>query len=105
MSTQPSLSSRDVSQVLGRILRAPVNPQTYRNLCYLMVMFPLGIVYFTLLAVGFTTGVALVIIVIGLPIIVLSLAVVVGFARLERTLVRVLFPPRLLRPTTAFGSD
>jgi hypothetical protein len=90
MSTQTTLLARDVGQVLGRVLRGLVKRQTYRNLCYLMVMFPLGIVYFILLTVGVTTGAALVIIGIGIPIIVLVLAVVVGLARLERTLIRVL---------------
>lgn len=98
MSTQTSPDSHDFSRVLGRVLRAPVRPQTYRNLCYLGLMFPLGIVYFTLLATGFTTGIALVVVGIGIPILVLVFALVVGFARLERALVRVLLGVNIPAP-------
>jgi hypothetical protein len=76
MSTQTSPDLRDISRRLGHVLRVPVRIQTYRNLCYLVVMFPLGIVYFTLLTVGFTIGIPLMIVVIGIPIIVLLLVLV-----------------------------
>lgn len=105
MSTQPSLPSRDISRVLGRVLRAPGKHQTYRNLCYLMVMFPLGIVYFILLTVGFMTGIPLMVVVIGIPILVLVLAVVVGLARLERTLVRVLLGVAVPTPSVEIDLD
>lgn len=103
MSLQTSPHSRGFSQRLGQILRSPLRLQTYRNLCYLVVMFLLGVVYFTLLVTGFTTGVALVIVGIGVPILVLMLALAVGLAGLERTLVRVLL--RVDIPTTAVGTE
>ncbi|GAA0200588.1 hypothetical protein GCM10009000_013350 [Halobacterium noricense] len=53
-------------------------------------MFPLGILYFTVLTTGVLTGLPLVIIVVGIPILVLCLALVVGFTGLERILVRLL---------------
>lgn len=53
-------------------------------------MFPLGIVYVTLLATGLPTAIGLVVVLIGIPLLVLLLALVVGLARFERTLVRVL---------------
>ena len=103
MSTQTSSASRDFSRVLGRVLRAPVRLQTYLNLCYLVLMFLLGVVYFTVLVTGFTTGVALVIVGIGIPILVLVLALAVGLAGLERTLVRVLL--RVDVPTPAVETE
>jgi hypothetical protein len=103
MSTQTSPESRDFTSVLGRTLRAPARRQTYRNLCYLLVMVPLGSIYFTLLVTGFVTGLALVVVVIGIPILVLVLALIVGLARLERTLVRVLL--RVDIPTTAVETE
>lgn len=103
MSIQMSSDSRELSRVLGRVLHTPMRLQTYRNLCYLVVMFPLGIVYFTLLLVGFATGIPLVIVGIGILILVLLLAVVVGLAGLERTLVRVLL--RVDVPVTAVETE
>lgn len=103
MSTQTAPDPRDVSQTLSRVLRAPVRLQTYRNLCYLVVMFPLGVVYFTLLTVGFTVGIPLTIVIIGIPIIILLLALVIGLAGLERTLVRVLL--RVDVPTTSIETE
>lgn len=90
MATQASSHPRDHNRILGRVLRAPVRLQTYRNLCYLAVMFPLGIIYFNLLLAGVLTGLGLVIVIIGIPILVLLLVLVVGLAELERTLVGVL---------------
>jgi hypothetical protein len=59
--------------------------------------------YFTLLVTGFLTGLAFVIFVVGIPIIVLMLALSVGLARFERTLVRVLL--RVDLPTTAVETE
>ncbi len=60
-------------------------------------MFPLGIVYFVLLTVGFSTGVPLLVVGVGLPILLVLLVVVVELATFERTLVgallRVDVPP------------
>lgn len=103
MSTQTSPDSRDVSQGLGRILRAPMRLQTYRNLCYLMMMFPLGFVYFMLLTVGLPTAIGLTIIIIGIPIFILLLALVIGLARFEQVLIRGLL--RVDISTTAVESE
>ncbi len=53
-------------------------------------MFPLGVVYFNLVVVGFATGLGLAIVGVGIPILVLVLVAATGVAALERTLVRVL---------------
>lgn len=103
MSTQTSPSSRGFHWIFGRVLRAPVRLQTYRNLCYLVVMFPLGVVYLTLLSMGFVFGIALVVVIIGIPIIALLLVLVLGLARLERTLVCVLL--RVDIPTTSVETE
>ena len=87
MATQSSSTSRDVSSALRSVIRGPVRPQTYRNLCYLGLMFPLGICYFTLLMVGFFTGVPLLIVGLGVPILLGLLVVVVELAGLERLLI------------------
>jgi hypothetical protein len=72
---------------------APFRPQTYKNLLYLLLAFPLGIAYFTWLVTGSALGVSLLITLIGLPILVLTLSgatVAAGIeARLAESLVGV----------------
>lgn len=87
MSIQTPLQSSGPRGLLGRILYAPLRPQTYRNLCYLALMFPLGVAYFVLLSVGIPLGVGLVTVLVGIPILILMLALVVGLAGVERVLV------------------
>lgn len=84
-------SSKPHENSLKRGLRAPFRGQTYRNLCYLVVMFPLGTVYFTLLTTGFSIGVSLAVYFVGIPILVSLPVLAVGLAGFERRLVRVLF--------------
>lgn len=88
MSTRSS--SEPHGNSLKRGLRAPLRGQTYRNLCYLVVMFPLGTSYFILLTVGFSLGLPLVVVLVGVPILVSLLVLAVGLAGFERRLVRVL---------------
>lgn len=90
MAARTGPTSRQFERSLVRALRAPARDQTYRNLCYLLVMFPLSVGYFVLLTVGFSTGVPLIPVLVGVPIIVLTLVAVVEIARFERFLVRVL---------------
>lgn len=57
MSNTPTPSRRAVDWLLG----APFDPQTYRNLLYLLVAMPLGLLYFVVLSAGvsFTAGLSL----------------------------------------------
>lgn len=64
-----------LSQTLGSVIR----PQTYRNLLYLLLALPLGILYFVLLTTGLTLGIGLVVTLLGIPLLI---AVVVGSRRL-----------------------
>jgi len=57
-------------------LGAPFRRQTYRNLLYLGLAFPLGIAYVVVVVVGLALGVGLSIVVVGIPI--LATLVVVG---------------------------
>lgn len=90
MSTRLSFGLRESSQLLYSVLRNPVQVQTYRNLLYLLLTLPLGTLYFVILTTGFLTGIPLIITIVGIPIIILLLALVVELARIERVLVRVL---------------
>lgn len=90
MSTQDPSISRDNSRILSSVLQTPLRRQTYLNLFYLILMIPLGTVYFTLLLTGFSAGIPLLIIAIGVAILVLTLIMAVVLARFERWLVSLL---------------
>lgn len=88
MTTRLSSNDPGPLRIVGRVLRTPFRRQTYRNLLYLALMFPLGAGYFALLTVGFSTGVSLVAVLVGVPILLGLFAAAVELARFERFLVR-----------------
>jgi hypothetical protein len=61
-------------------------PHTASNIVYLLLSFPLGILYFVLLVTGLATGVSTVIVWVGIPILIATLGLIWGFAALERSL-------------------
>ena len=60
--------------------------QTYLNILYLMLAFPLGIAYFVVLVTGISVGVGTLVIWVGVPILVLVFLVSWGLTGLEREL-------------------
>ena len=76
--------------------------QTYLNLVYLLLSFPLGIAYFVLLVTGFSLGVSLSILVVGIGLLIALLAACYGIAAFERqmtiSLLGVDIPPMQTRP-------
>lgn len=60
--------------------------QTYKNLAYLLLAFPLGIAYFVISVAGFSAGVGLLIVWIGLFILMALFAGLWGIAAFERQL-------------------
>jgi len=69
---------------------APFRLQTYRNLLYLGLAFPLGLAYFILFVTGVALGIGLSFVVVGLPILVVVVLAGVLLAALERRLAAVL---------------
>ena len=67
-------------------LRAFLRPQTYLNLVYLVLAFPLGLAYFLFLVVGLTVGFALVLTLVGIPILLLMHLAAWVLMKLERWL-------------------
>jgi len=67
-------------------LAAPFRRQTYRNVLYLALAFPLGLAYFLGLVIGGSFGLALMITWIGLPILLGTLAAATTVANFEATL-------------------
>lgn len=79
MSQSPNTTTptkRSVSGIVGVVTDA----QTYRNLLYLILAFPLGIAYYVILVVGFSLGLALSVLVVGLGIL---LGTVIGLRFIE----------------------
>ena len=54
------------------LLLVAARRRTYRNLAYLLVALPLGVLYFTVLLLGLVTGVATVAVLLGFPILLLT---------------------------------
>ena len=79
-----------LSTTIRRSLGAPLQVQTYKNLLYLALAFPLGLVYFVSLVFGVALGVGLLITWIGLPILLVTLFAATAVASFEAALARYL---------------
>lgn len=77
----PGLASK-----VRQFLAAPVQLQTYKNLLYLALAFPLGNLYFVGLTTGGALGLGLLITVVGLPILLATVAGATLAAGLEARL-------------------
>jgi Putative sensor len=82
---------------VNKFFRVALEGQTYLNIIYLLLAFPLGLFYFVFLVTGLSLGIGLTMIWIGIPILLLIFAVWWGLAALERQLVigllRIDIPP------------
>ncbi|UCH09350.1 MAG: sensor domain-containing protein [Fidelibacterota bacterium] len=74
----------DPQSVAIRFFRVMGSGQAYLNLVYLLAAFPLGVFYFVFLVTGLSTGLALLIIWVGIPILLLVGAGWWVLANLER---------------------
>lgn len=86
------------NSVVDRVFGAILEPQTWRNLLYLLISFPLGTFYFVAVVTLFSTGVSLLIVFVGVPILILMFMALAAFARLERYLMRNLLGAVLPEP-------
>jgi len=83
--------------------------QTWRNIAYLLLAFPLGIFYFTFLVTGLSLGLGSLITLLGIPILLLVLMAAYGLGAFERSLTNALLgldtPPshRLATPEGLWG--
>lgn len=73
---------------LRRFFGVAADAQTYRNLAYLALTFPLGVLYFTLIWGGGSVGVSTLPIIVGAPILLAVLAMSVAVADVETRLAR-----------------
>ena len=76
----------DAGGRVAAFVTAPFRPQTYRNLAYLLLAFPLGLAYFVFVTVGLSVGVGMAVLVVGIPIIAATVAGALGVGGVERRL-------------------
>jgi len=71
----PADQAQDVNRPdpIAQFLLAPFQARSYANLIYLLLSLPLGIFHFTFVVTGLSTGVGMLITVLGVPIIGLTL--------------------------------
>jgi hypothetical protein len=82
-----------MNEILGFLKRyfgVVAREETYLNLIYLVLAFPLGTVYFVFLVTGISVGIGTAIIWIGVPILLAVFAASWGLAMFERMLAEVL---------------
>jgi hypothetical protein len=76
----------DTADNMDRFFRVAFEGQTYLNILYLLLAFPLGLAYFIFLVTGLSLGLGLTIIWIGILILALMVAAWWGLAAVERQL-------------------
>jgi two-component system, OmpR family, phosphate regulon sensor histidine kinase PhoR len=69
--------------------------QTYLRIAYLLLAFPLGTLYFIVIVTGLATGLGTAIVIVGFPVLLLTLLVWLLFAHIERGLAVHLLGARL----------
>jgi hypothetical protein len=84
--SESAWSQRSPIDAFAKFVGVPFRRQTYRNLAYLLLALPLGIAYFTVITTGLSTGLSLVVTLVGIPIIVGTLAVALGIGSFEAQL-------------------
>jgi|GEM_PF-6259086 len=75
--------------------------RTYLNVFYLLLAFPLGLAYFVFFTVGVSLGFSLAIVWVGLPILLVVLTGLLGFADVERVLAARMLGARVSREPRA----
>ncbi|MEA2656044.1 MAG: two-component system, OmpR family, phosphate regulon sensor histidine kinase PhoR [Chloroflexota bacterium] len=72
--------------MLKKALELMRSRQTYLRMAYLLLAFPLGTMYFIVIVTGLSAGFGLAIVIVGFPILALTLLIWLLFARIERGL-------------------
>ncbi|MFC6953918.1 sensor domain-containing protein [Halorubellus litoreus] len=83
-----STRSSSLAARLRAFVDVPVRSQTYLNLCYLCLAFPLGVAYLVFVSVGLVLGVGLTVVLVGVPIFLLTVVGALVAGSVERVLAR-----------------
>ena len=85
MTQSSQVAERDLLDI---IFGPATDTQTYRNLLYLLLAFPLGMAYFIFLIFGLSVGAGLAIVFVGIPILIGVLFACWGLGSFERLMAR-----------------
>lgn len=96
--SQSSTASGSGVDGIGNPLAAVADGQTYRNLLYLLLSFPLGLIYFILVVLGFSLGLGLSVLLVGVGIFVGTIIGVRAIAAFERELANTLLGTDIAAP-------
>jgi hypothetical protein len=83
---------------LSTLIGVIADVQTYKNLLYLILAFPLGLFYYIAVTVGFTLGIGLTVLLIGFVILVGTVLGVRFIASFERRLANTLLGTDIAKP-------
>jgi hypothetical protein len=103
--SQSVTSDAGLGSRLADIVGVVGDRQTYRNLLYLALAFPLGMIYYMVVFFGFAFGLALSVFVVGLGILLATAIGVRYLASFERRLANRLLGTSIADPTDVDGSD
>ncbi|MEL6106015.1 MAG: protein kinase [Planctomycetota bacterium] len=108
-SVEPKIESLPGPIPSGAFFAAILDVQSYRNLLYLVLSIPLGLLYCVFLVFGFSLGVTTAIVWVGLFVLLGTFLAVNGITRLERRLARGLLrtaiPPRALATDVGLNTN
>ena len=85
-----STETKALGDALIRFVTAPIRAQTYKRLAYLLLAFPLGMAYFVGFTAGASTGIGLLVTLLGVPILLVTLLAATAASGLEAYLARAL---------------
>ncbi len=94
MSPVDSSTSSD-SNWLTRTVGIVFDRRTYRQLLYLLLAFPFGLIYYLFVGIGLTFGLVLSVMVVGVVVLAATIGLVRLFAELERRLANALLSTTL----------
>ncbi|WP_170830679.1 sensor domain-containing protein [Halogranum gelatinilyticum] len=105
-ATPPDPTGDGLSTLVGRFMTAPFRAQTYKNLVYLALQFPLGVTYFTLLVpvLAFGLGTLPLLALFGLPL-VGTLVLGIALMTVDRGVTELLLPVELDRHAATASLD
>jgi len=91
------MEKRQKRSLLKRTFGPYTEGRTYKNMLYLFLMFPLGIIYFVYLITGIALSLGLIITIIGIPLLILFLMSIKGIAWFQGRLTESLLGIRMPR--------
>ena len=88
---------RKRESALGKFFGVVVDPRTYGALFYMLLSLATGIVYFTVVTTGMSMSIGLLVLIIGIPLLVLFLALIRVLSLVEGRIVETLLGERMPR--------